>query len=217
MDTKKTKSLEQIEHLMGRVEKESLRHHVLQRAKEFKTSWIGLGQVLYSVWKDKLYRGWGYTTFETYAAKEIGIRTSTALKLLKSYYFLEKEHKRYLNDEYLGSGDAAAVPPYESVDLLRRAKEKKGIEGEELAGLEREVLERGMEPKEVRKELTALMKEREELQPEEAREKKRMAVVKRILGTLKSLHRDAGILKLLPADLLAEIERLAKKLEAHIG
>ena len=84
----KTKSIDRLEEKMKGLDSESLRYHILESAKNFKSSWVNLGQGLYSVWKDKLYKEWGYSTFESFSAKELGIRKQTALKLLRSYYFL---------------------------------------------------------------------------------------------------------------------------------
>ncbi len=53
MDTFKTKSLRNIERQMESLDRDSLRHHVLANAKNFKASWLELGRSLYSVWKDK--------------------------------------------------------------------------------------------------------------------------------------------------------------------
>ncbi len=53
------KSLRNIEEKMSSLEEGSLRYHVLESAKNFKSSWIELGRSLYSVFKDKLYKEWG--------------------------------------------------------------------------------------------------------------------------------------------------------------
>ena len=121
----KTRSLERIEQKMEGVEKDSIRYRILESTKNFKTSWIELAQALYSTWKDKLYKEWGYLTFEAYTSKEIGIKKQTAMKLLKSYYFLEKEEPSYLKENYEGSKDAASVPTYDAVNVLRLAKNKR--------------------------------------------------------------------------------------------
>jgi len=68
----KTRSIQRIEERMEGVSESTLRHKVLEDAKSFKTSWIRLGQSLYTVWRDRLYRDWGYSNFDVYAAKEIG-------------------------------------------------------------------------------------------------------------------------------------------------
>ncbi|MFH1381247.1 MAG: hypothetical protein ABIH57_03655, partial [Candidatus Omnitrophota bacterium] len=80
----KTKAIERIETKMENMDGDSVRYLVLNSAKAFKKSWITLGQALYTVWKDKLYKNWGYNTFEAYTTKETGIRKQTALKLLRS-------------------------------------------------------------------------------------------------------------------------------------
>jgi len=61
------------------------------------------------------------------------------------------------------------------------------------------------------------MKQREELDPDEVFQKKQQATVKRLLGALASLHREAEISKLLPAALLRELAGLVKKIEAELA
>ncbi|MGD8327747.1 MAG: hypothetical protein PVF65_12615, partial [Sphingomonadales bacterium] len=179
------------------------------------TSWTELGQALYSVWKDKLYAKWGYMTFDAYTAKEIGIRKQTALKLLKSYYFLEREKAPYLQQDYVESAKAAVVPGYESIDVLRKAK--MDLDAGDYERLRKDVFEKGKDAQEVKKDLTALLKQRDELEPEEARRKKKITAVRRLLGTLKSLQKDVELLKLLPAKDIADVRRLVEKLENELG
>lgn len=211
----KAKALNRIEQRMRGVDERSLRYRLLRIAKDFKTSWIELGQALYSVWKEKRYAQWGYLTFDAYTAKEIGIRKQTALKLLKSYYFLEREAVPYLRQEYIGSAEAASVPGYESIDVLRRAKG--GLDERDYEKLKKDILEGGRDERDARRELTSLLKKRDEREPEEARRKKKIAAVKRLLGMLKALQRDIEILKLLPAGDLAEIQRLVKRIENELA
>ena len=212
-----TKSLDGIEERMGQVEEGSMRHKVLQDARNFKTSWIGLGQSLYTVWKEKHYREWGYTTFEAYTAKEIGIRSTTAMKLLKSYYFLEREEPSYLKkEEAAGPAGAASVPSYESVNLLRLASNKKTLDESDYRRLKREVLESGKDAPSVRKSLTSIMRQREEADPEEARRKKRSSVLKRFTATLKALKTEIETTRMLPAAILKEAAGLIAKIEAEI-
>lgn len=135
MEAHKTKSLEAIENKMASLEEGSLRYHVLESARNFKSSWIGLGCSLYTVLKDKLYKEWGFATFESYTAKEVGIKKITAMKLLRSYYFLEKEEPAYLKGDYGNTANTAKLPTYEAVDLLRKAKNKKDIDKEDYSKL----------------------------------------------------------------------------------
>ena len=211
-----TKSLDNIEQKMKDMDVGSLRYHILENAKNFKVSWVELGRALYTVWKEKLYKDWGYTTLDAYTGKEIGIRKQTAMKLLKSYYFLEKEEPQYLKQEYIQGAEASVIPSYESVDLLRQAKTKKTLDADDYAGLKKEVFENGKDAREVKKDLTALIRQRQELEPEEAHEKKRLSTLRRFLGTLKALKQEAEMGKLLPAPLIKEMNALVSKLEDEL-
>jgi len=211
----KTKSIENIERRMDEIDPKSLRYQVLENVKDFKTSWIDLGQALYTVWKDKLYRDWGYTQFDAYAAKEIGIRKQTAMKLLKSYYFLEKEEPGYLRKDRQDV-TAAQVPSHETVDALRLASKRKDIDKTDYMRMKKNVLESGKDARDVRATLTQLVREREELDPEEARAKRRTTMIKRFLSLLKSVRQEIKMTKMLPADIIKEADSLINKLESEI-
>ena len=213
----KTRSIEKIEHRMDGIDPKSLRYQVLQSVKDFKTSWIGLGQALYTVWKDKLYKEWGYNQFDTYTSKEIGVRKQTAMKLLKSYYFLEKEEPGYLGKDLSEDVAVAKVPSYETVDALRLAGRRKDIERTDYVRMKKDVLESGKDARDVRATLTQLIRERQELEPEEARAKKRMAVIKRLLSLLKSVRQEIKITKILPVEIITDADKLIKKLESEIS
>jgi hypothetical protein len=213
---KKTKSLRNIEEKMKFIDRDSLRYSILESAKLFKTSWISLGQALYSVYRDKLYKQWGYASIELYTARELGIKKQTAMKLLRSYYFLEKEEPEYLGQDYTESAEVGSLPTYESVDVLRMAKNKKNINAQD-QNLKESIFEKGKDALAARRDLTAMIRQREELEPEEARQKKKIAVVKRFIGILRSLEREVETLKLLPQPLLKEAAGLIKKLEAEIS
>ncbi|MBP7056553.1 MAG: hypothetical protein KBB52_06855 [Candidatus Omnitrophica bacterium] len=214
MTTIKTKSLERLESRMEGVETGSIRHQALDCAKKFKTSWVELGQVLYSIWKDKSYKSWGYMTFDAYTAKEIGIKKQTAMKLLKSYYFLEKEEPSYLTKDHSDAADAATLPSYETVNILRLAKDNEAVDRSDYNRLKRDVFEKGKEPSEIKKDLTAMMRQREEIDPEEAREKKRTSTIRRFVGTLKAMKRELEISKMVPSAVLKEIDSLIERVES---
>ena len=213
----KTKSLERLEEKMTGIEEGSIRYRVLQSAKNFKTSWIDLGGALYSVWKDKSYKEWGYMTFDAYSQKEIGIKKATAMKLLKSYYFLEKEEPVYLQKEDSESRSPADVPSYESVNLLRLAKNKNTLDKDDYQRFKKDVLEKGKDPGQFKKDLTSLIREREELSPEDARQKRKVLLVKRLVSTLKTLKTDIETQKMLPAGMIKEVSLLINKLESEIA
>jgi len=214
----KTKAIKNLEAKMEGFDEETIRYKVLENAKEFKTSWIDLGQVLFTVWKDKLYKEWGFQEFDSYATKEIGIRKQTALKLLQSYSFLEKEEPFYLKKEYKEEKAAGNIPTLEAVDVLRKAKakENKAIEAKDYQKIKKYVLEEGKDAGEVKKDLTALIKEREEIDPEEAWEKKRVSLLKRLLGTMRAAQTEIKTLKLLPEKDIKDLGAIIVKIEEQL-
>jgi hypothetical protein len=193
----------------------SMRDVALQASKGFKSSWVELGRVLYSIWKDKLYKEWDYQQFDIYVSKELGIRKQTSLKLLRSYYFLEKEEPMYLQKEYADDADAAEIPSYEAVDVLRLAKSK-NIGDDDYAKLKENLFVKGKDSKEIKKDLTAIMRQREELDPQEAWQKRKETNIRRFIGTLRSLKREMDETKILPAAMAQEVNSLIKKLESQL-
>ncbi len=189
-----------------------LREHALQCAKNFKTSWRDLGRVLYTIWKDKQYKDWGFATFEGYVTKEINIRKMTAQKLLRSYFFLEKEEPQYLKEEYTDNTPVSSLPSFEAVDVLRLAKNKK-LSGFDYNNLKKNVFDKGKDVREIKKDLTALIRQREEYSPEEAIERKREGQLKRLLGTLKSIKNEIESSRILPSSILREVSGLIKQIE----
>jgi len=193
----------------------SMRDVALQASKSFKSSWVELGRVLYSIWKDKLYREWDYQQFDIYVSKELGIRKQTSLKLLRSYYFLEKEEPMYLQKEYAEDADSKEIPSYEAVDVLRLAKSK-NIDEEDYAKLKDDLFVKGKDSKEIKRDLTTMMRQREEVDPEEAWQKKKESNIRRFIGTLKSLKREMDESKILPSAMAHEVNALIKKLESQL-
>jgi len=216
MEETKPKSVRNIEAKMENLDVNSLRYHILESAKNFKCSWIELGRSLYSVYKDKTYKEWGYLNFDIYVAREIGIRKQTAMKLLKSYYFLEKEEPQYLKSDYAESAKPANIPSYESVDILRQAKNKKALDEEDYSNLKKDIFEKGKDAREVKKNLGVIIRQRQELEPEEAQEKRKRATVSRLLGQLRQLKQEVAVLKLLPAPLVKDLDDLIKNIDIEM-
>ncbi len=201
---------------MENLDANSLRYHILESAKQFKSSWIKLGRSLYTAWKDKMYKEWGYASFEAYVSREIGIRKQTAMKLLKSYYFLEKEEPQYLKDEYAASTPPAQLPSYESVNILRQAKNNKSLDDDDYRSLKKEIFEKGRDAQEIKKNLGVIIRQRQELDPQEAQGKKRSAVLNRLLGQLRALKQEITVLKLLPMSLIKELDDLIKNISHEL-
>lgn len=194
-----------------------IRDVLLNHTKEFKTSWVNLGRALYPVWKDKLFLGWGYEKFEHYTQKELGLKQAMAVKLLKSYFFLEQEEPAYLAREFTEGAPASRVPSCDAVNFLRLARQKKELTKDDYRDLKTSLFEKGRELGAVRKDLVSLIKERRHLDPEQEREDRNTAAVQRLINALKSFKKDMDALKLFPAALVEESQRLLKQLEEQVG
>ena len=208
------KAIQQLEDRLAQLEPGTIRHEALQAAKRFKSSWIELGRILWTVYKEKKFREWEYLTFEAYCAKEIGIRAATAKKLLHSYYFLEKEEPSTL--KRLTEQPPAHLPQVEAVNMLRLLSKKQEVPPESYQKVRSYVLEKGAEPLEVRRQVQSLL-ERLEPDPEAARAARRQATIRRMGGTLRSLRLELEGGNLVPKKLITEIEALAKKLEGILS
>lgn len=197
---------------------DNLRDKTLEVAKRHKASWIQLGQYLFSIHKDKLYKTWGFLTFETYCKKELGIKETTAAKLLKSYSFLEREEPRLAKVASSDSDEEAptVIPSYESVNLLRLARDNKNIAPSDFAEIRNSVINKGNEPKEVRAQVKKLLSDQEVKDPAEVRRTRRNAAIKRIVSVISMAKKELESENLLPDHLLKQMTQLVEKLQDQI-
>ncbi|OQA40891.1 MAG: hypothetical protein BWY49_00627 [Candidatus Omnitrophica bacterium ADurb.Bin314] len=195
---------------------DELRGKVVEVARKHKASWIELGQYLFSISKDRIFREWGYNTFEAYCVRELKIREATASKLLKSYSFLEREEPRMVKPEYTTEEEPRKIPDYEAVNLLRLAKQNKNIPVQEFAELRHEVLNEAREFRDVRAKVKAIVAERKPKDTPEAREAKRSSAIRRLIGFLNGAKKQLEDEDLVPDHLLRQIEALAAKLEDQL-
>jgi hypothetical protein len=133
---KQTKGAKHIEQLMSQLPPESERYQVLATAKQFKSSWVELGERLAKISNKNSFSEWGFTTFEDYCAKEIRIRRQTAEKLLLAYRFLERKEPGLLERK-----EGRPLPDYRSVDLLRKADEEEHFSMSEYNELRQSVID----------------------------------------------------------------------------
>ncbi len=132
----KSKGSQHIEQLMQQLPPESERYQVLATAKQFKSSWVELGEWLTKVSNNKRFSEWGFTSFEDYCTKEVRIRRQTVEKLLLAFRFLERKEPGLLHRK-----EGWPLPDYRSVDLLRQADEEKQFSMEEYSELRQAVIE----------------------------------------------------------------------------
>ena len=207
MNVQKTKSIHDIELRMETLEPESFRYKVLDSAKSFKSSWIELGQYLFTIYKDKMFKDWGYLTFEAYCSKEIGIRQATAVKLLKSYSFLEREEPAFLKNQSLGETKPSQIPSYESVNALRLAKASDRITESDYKKIREDILENPKEETEVKKKIRYILKSHSKPLSDEEKEEKKGAALKRILTSLRNTKNELQELSF-PGKVVKQIDQL---------
>lgn len=195
---------------------QELRKAAESAARDFKTAWLSLAQTLYAIWRDKLYEYWGYEKFEHYVEREVGIKKSMALKLIKTYAFIEDQEPQFLKEEYLQAKEPAVLPEVDALHVLRLARGKKELTKQDYQDLRRQVVDQGCAAGVVRKDLTSLMKERKQVDPQEEREQRHAAAVRRFLNAIRSFKKDAEALKLVKVDVVRKAEELFKELEAEI-
>ncbi|MFA5038432.1 MAG: hypothetical protein WC732_01990 [Candidatus Omnitrophota bacterium] len=219
MPEMKSKSIRTLEKKMEDLEPGSLRFQVLEAARNFKSSWISLGQILYTVYKDKMYKEWGYMSFEAYCKSEVGIHQQTAGKLLHSYYFLEKSEPEWLKSvQARETADPKAIPAFDAVNALRLASKRQELSQEDYQEFKKSVFEEGCEGKEVTKQLGLRLRSiREEEDPQKAREERRQKTLRRLVATVRALQREVVAGRLVSDKTAREMEKLITFLDAEIG
>jgi hypothetical protein len=196
---------------------DELRIQTVEIAKQHKSSWIQLGQHLFSIYKNKLYKEWGYQAFETYCQKELNIRDTTASKLIKSYSFLEKEEPRIVKPDFTQEETPRKIPDYEAVNALRLAKNNKNIPTNEFAELRNDVLNEGKEVKEVRAQVKKILEAHAPKDTPEMKDQKRSSILRRLVGFLNSAKTQLEEEDLVPDYLLKQIGALTQKLEDQLN
>jgi hypothetical protein len=217
---RKSKSIRNLEQKMEKVEPGSLRYQALEAARNFKASWISLGQTLYTVYKDKAYKEWGYQKFDAYCKAEIGIHQQTAAKLLHSYYFLEKNEPEFLKAVHAPEADTPpkSIPTLDAVNVLRLAANNKEFTEEDYQDFKKSVFEDGREGKEVKQQVGLRLRSlREEEDPEKARQERRAKTLRRLLATVKVLQKEVVYGHLVSERTAKELEKIVEYLDKEIG
>ncbi|MBC7794696.1 MAG: hypothetical protein H7Z43_13410 [Clostridia bacterium] len=125
-----------MEELLTKLPPGSERHSCLSAAKEFKASWVLLGERLTKVRESGQFASWGYKTFETYVRSELRLKPDTALKLTRSFAFL-RDHE----PNALQAPITREIPSMDVVDLLSQARDKVKIDDTQLAKIRREAFD----------------------------------------------------------------------------
>ena len=102
--------------------------------RDFKASWLKLAEELTRVREQESYEGWGYSSFEAYARRELRLRQDTAQSSPAALYFSE-----IANRLLCSIGLSVNCHPWTCVDLLSRARERTSVNDEALSEIQAEV------------------------------------------------------------------------------
>ena len=134
MPHRKSRAQAEIEARLNALDPESFRFQVLSAARDFRASWVALGDHLTQVREKEHYRAWGYISFEAYCRRELRLRNETASKLTRSFGYVRDHRPAALHEE-----QPREIPPLDVVDLLSRARERAKISDHDLHTIEQEV------------------------------------------------------------------------------
>ncbi len=196
---------------------DEIRNKTLQTAKSYKASWIELGRYLQTIYKDKMYKGWGFLAFETYCKKELGMKEAMASKIIKSFSFLETEEPKLAKPEFFEKESSQPVPDLDALNTLRLAKNNKNIPQKDFEDIRESVLEKGAGQQEIRAKVKKIIEESQDTDSLEFKKTKRNAVLRRALSSLIAVQRECAQSKLVPDYLIKQISDLAVKLEDQLN
>ena len=211
-------TLAAIDKKLDRLEPGSLRHNILAALRQFRASWVELGRLLNDVALGGDFKEWGYDDFEVYCARELGLKRPTVQKLMVSYTYMKKHEPKRLRAFEDADDDALApaIPDYQTVDLLNRARGA-GIDDKRAADFHA----RAFAGEATDETETILRKElRESLRParSEAEMQDRSAARKQELARIQRLGRELRVLlahtRTVPDGVKGRIDTALMELEA---
>ncbi len=142
MPRRKSRSEIEMEVQLEQLEPGSSRHRVLLAARDFKASWVQLGELLTRVRENREFETWGYTDFEMYCRRELHVKRDTANKLTRSYAFLRDHEPSSLQS----STSHRELPALDVVDLLTRARDRANVSEEQFEAIRRDVFSEDQSP-----------------------------------------------------------------------
>lgn len=194
---------------VGNIDADLARGNVRRAAENFKQSWRSLASALTIVWQGKFYSHWGYEKFDDYTAQEVKIRKHTAMKLIRSYQFLQEEETGLIKDE------TEDQPSLEMVETLQKAK--KALPEADYKKIKQDLVKEKRDIGEVKKDLTCLMHKQRNENGEEDRNKVNQIIVRKMLATLKDYKRDIELTKILPGVIGDDLGNIIEKIEKYFS
>jgi hypothetical protein len=179
-----------------------VRESVLSNLQELKSAWVQLGTSIIAVQIPRLYRTFGYETFEEYCEKELKLHRATVYEIINSTLLM----MRYKPDVYkkLMAGQKEAdktLPSYHSLALLKinqRQLEKRGKFDELLDML----LTKELSTREFQSKMAELLGK-----------KKRKMSLKEVRKQYEALYRHLKEVKDIPQNVLERASSLVEELK----
>ncbi len=143
---------------LGSLEPGTRRHQALEEAIQFKRSWLRLARQLFEIREAKLFREWGYRTFEAYGKHELHLTKETLGKLVRSYEFLSRHEPATLEQAETEHEEEAAppapdLPSFQVLDILAEARQNPNLAEEDYRELRDQVFRDDPPPAALRKML----------------------------------------------------------------
>ena len=151
---------------------------------------------------EALFEGWGYSSFEGYCLGELKIRKQTALKLTRSFSFLDRHEPEAMSVPQA----TESAPPFEVVEVLAQAEERGQLSAQEYKSIRDSIWSDDKPPSELRRELT-------ERFPAPEPKVSQSAELKRLWTMAKRLHAELIANKKVPGAVAERAEAVAADLE----
>jgi len=183
---------------------DAFRDEVVAAARTFKASWTGLARVLTRVRDEGLWEGWGFPSFEGYCTRELHIRKATALKLTRSWSFLDRHERSWKPD----APEARPAPAFEVVEVLAEAEERGALDAEEYRSIRDSIWDPDRPVAAVRRELSERFPRPEpEPPPAEVR-------LGQLARTARRLAEELRVCRGIPASVRTQADDLAAAVES---
>ncbi len=175
-----------IDQQMEGLNPESVRYQVLVSLRKFRSSWVELGRLLTDIAYGGDYKEWGYEDFEIYCARELGLKKPTVKKLMVSFNYM----KSYAPERLEKQDDADTgydVPDYQTVELLKKTRERDDIDEGEKEELHRLAFEGANDEGVLRKEIRQRLQpaSREEIEDANVNRRREVDGILRLARTLR--------------------------------
>jgi len=182
-------------------------------AKSYKQAWIQLGIVLSGIFENKTFEYWGWEKFEHYTIKELGLKRSVAMNIVKNYQFVLDWQPELLEPKFLETCTAETYPDFDSMGFLRKVKNNKHINKDEYEDVRKRIIDKKEPMAEVRKDIALVIKERKEEDGDISRDKRQQKAVRKFKAHLEEFKKESDVLKLLTPTLSAKIKDIMEDID----